>query len=359
MEPIVKNEIRIDLVCGLIKDKWRKFLIVMSITSVVAYAIVCCIPRYYVVDVKLAPEYGDQSIGGNSSLSATASMFGVNLGSGGTDAIVPEFYPDIVQSTDFLVPVMETEVVTQDGNFKGTYGEYLLKREKYPWWSRLYAKVKSLFVSSPGQYSSEGDYKVDPFKLTMAESKLLERVSSSINCAVDEKTGVITLSVKAQDPLVAATMANMVKDELQNFMTRYRTNKNIKELEHAIAMCDTAYAEYLKVQKAYADYVDKHQGLSKKTYLVEEERLAGEMQNAFAIYNSLYQQRLLRESEVQKRTPAFTILQNATVPVKPSGPKRLVITVVFAIVSAVIYLVKLIIANRRKNKKQTIADVQE
>ena len=359
MEPIVKNEIRFDLVCRLIVEKWKKFLIVMSVTSVVVYAILCCIPRYYVVDVKLAPEYGDQGMGGNSSLSAAASMLGVNLGQGGADAIVPEFYPDIVQSTDFLVPIMETEIVTQDGNFKGTYGEYILKREKHPWWITLYAKAKALFVSAPQPYSADGDYKVDPFKLTMGESKLLERVSSSISCSVDEKTGIITLSMKAQDPLVAATMANKVKDELQNFMTRYRTNKNKEELKHAIAMCDTAYAGYLAAQKAYADYVDKHQGLTKKAYMVEEERLAGEMQNAFAIYNSLYQQRLLRESEVQKRTPAFTILQNATVPVKPTGPKRLIISVISAFVSAAIYLIKLIIKNWRKNNKQAVADAQE
>ena len=188
---------------------------------------------------------------------------------------------------------------------------------------------------------------------------MLQRISSSINCAVDEKTGVITLSVKAQDPLVAATMANKVKDELQNFMTRYRTNKNKGELKHAIAMCDTAYAIYLEAQKAYADYVDKHQGLTRKAFQVEEERLAGEMQNAYSIYNTLYQQRLLRESEVQKRIPAFTILQNATVPVKPAGPKRLIISVVSAFLAAVIYLVKLIIKNWRKNKKQEVADVQE
>ena len=151
MEPIVKNEIRIDLVCRLIKEKWMKFLVVMFVTSVAVYGFVCFIPRYYAVDVKLAPEYGDQSIGGNSSLSAAASMFGVNLGQGGTDAIVPEFYPDIVQSTDFLVPVMETEVVTQDGKFMGTYGEYILKIEKYPWWTKLFVKCKKLFVSSPKQ----------------------------------------------------------------------------------------------------------------------------------------------------------------------------------------------------------------
>ena len=354
MEPIVKNEIRIDLVCSLIKENWKRFLVVMSVTSVVTYLIVLGIPRYYVVDVKLAPEYGEQSMGGGNALNTAASMFGVNIGQGGADAIVPEFYPDIVQSTDFLVPIMETEVVSQDGEFRGTYGEYILKREKFPWWIKLYAKIKSFFVSKPAGYSADAEYKVDPFKLTKAETDLLKRVSASVSCAVDEKTGIITLGVKAQDPLVAATMANKVKDELQNFMTKYRTEKNKEELKHAIAMCDTAYAGYIRAQKNYADYVDKHQGLSKKAYQVEEERLAGEMQLAFNIYNSLYQQRLLCESEVHRRTPVFTILQNATVPVEPTGPRRLLITAIMAIVSAVVYLVKLIIKNRRKNKTQTV-----
>lgn len=359
MEPVIKNEIRLDLVCRLIRENWKRFLAVMSITSVVTFLIVLGIPRYYVVNVVLAPEYGEQSASGNSSLSAAASIFGVNIGNTGSDAIQPEFYPKIVQSTDFLVPIMETEVVSQDGEFKGTYGEYILKREKYPWWTNLYMKIKGFFVSKPAAYSAAADYKVDPFKLTEAETNLLERVSKSVSCKVDDKTGVITLGVKAQDPLVAATMANKVKDQLQNFMTQYRTEKNKEELKHAIAMCDTAYAGYLEAQKAYADYVDKHQGLSKKAYQVEEERLAGEMQLAFNIYNSLYQQKLLCESEVQRCTPVFTILQNATVPVKPTGPRRLLITIIVTVLSAVVYLVKLIIKNRRKNKAQAAAVVQE
>jgi hypothetical protein len=232
MEPVIKNEIRLDLVCRLIRENWKRFLMVMSATAVVTYLIVLGIPRYYVVDVVLAPEYGEQSSPGNSSLSAAASMFGVNIGNSGGDAIVPEFYPQIVKSTDFLVPLMETEVVSQDGEFRGTYGEYILKREKSPWWKQLYSKIKRIFVSEsePESYKPSSDYKIDPFKLTAAETKLLGRVSESIGCAVSEKSGVITLSVKSQDPLVAATMANKVKDQLQDFMTKYRTEKNKEEL---------------------------------------------------------------------------------------------------------------------------------
>ena len=349
MEPIIKNEIRLDLVYGLIKKNFKKFVIIGFITSVVTIALLFCIPRHYVVTVKLAPEYGES--GGSNSLSAAAAMFGINVGTQGTDAIVPEFYPDIINSTDFLVPIMGVHVETQDGEFKGSFAEYILKREKFPWWIKLYGKLKRLVVKNPSRYNTSVEYKIDPFRLTKAESDMLKRIVSMITCNVDEKTGIITLGMKAQDPLVAANMANCLKEGLQQFMTSYRTEKNKLELNHSIAMCDTAFAKYMEAQKIYAEYVDKHQGLSRQIYKVEEERLAGEMQLAFNIYNTLYQQKLLNEAELQRRTPVFTVLQNASVPVKPASSKKLVKTFIMAMLSALTYLVVLIARENRKEEE--------
>lgn len=353
MEPIVKNEIRIDLVYRLIIGNWKKFFIIAFITSVVTMALLFCIPRNYSVSVKLAPEYGDSS--GANSLSAAAAMFGINVGSQGADAIVPEFYPDIINSTDFIVPIMGVSVETMDGEFKGTFAEYILKREKYPWWIKMYGKLKRLIVKNPVQYNASTNYEIDPFKLTKAESDMLKRILSMITCNVDEKTGVITLEMKAQDPLVAACMANHLKEGLQQFMTKYRTEKNKIELNHSVAMCDTAYAKYVEAQRLYAEFVDKHQGLSKQIYKVEEERLAGEMQLAFNIYNTLYQQRLLNEAELQRRTPVFTVLQNASVPVKPASSKKLIKTFIVTMLSVLIYLVRLIV---KENGKQDGGEAQ-
>ena len=133
MEPIIKNEIRIDLVYRLIKENFRNFIIIGFVTSVVTMALLFCIPRDYMVTVKLAPEYGEAA--GGSALSSAASMIGLNFGGQGGDAILPEFYPDIVKSTDFLAPIMGVRTVTSDGSFEGSYAEYVLKKEKSPWWT--------------------------------------------------------------------------------------------------------------------------------------------------------------------------------------------------------------------------------
>ena len=356
MEPIIKNEIRIDLVYRLIKENFRNFIIIGFVTSVVTMALLFCIPRHYVVTVKLAPEYGE-SAGG--ALSSAASMVGLNLGGQGIDAIVPEFYPDIVKSTDFLVPIMEIKTVTSDGEFEGSYAEYVLKKEKFPWWTRLMGNVMNLISKKTDPLNTSPDYKINPFMLTKAESDLMKRISTNIGCAVDEKTGVITLTFKDQDALVAANMANSVKEELQSFITKYRTEKNKVEYMHSMAMCDTAYVKYVDAQRLYAEYVDKHQGVSKQIYKIEEERLAGEMQLAFEIYNTLYQQKLLNEAEVQRRTPAFTVIQNASVPVKPASSMKLVKTFIMALLSAFVYLVILIAREGEESKDGVAAEEQK
>ena len=47
------------------------------------------------------------------------------------------------------------------------------------------------------------------------------------------------------------------------------------------------------------------------------------MNQAYATYNGLLVQLQTAEAKVQENTPAFTIIQGASVPIKPAGPKRM------------------------------------
>ncbi|MBR2318539.1 MAG: hypothetical protein IKA52_02560 [Bacteroidaceae bacterium] len=349
MEPILKNEIRLDLILKILKDKWKTYFLIMFTTAVVSSLLVICIPRYYVTSVKLAPEYDDQG-GMSGALGGAASLLGVNMnGMFGSDAIVPEFYPDIIKSTDFLVPIMYIPVKTHNGEFEGTYVEYILTQEKYPWWSIAFSKVKKFISPKKEPYNNSKDYRANPYALTRSEYDILQKISSVIDCSVDEKTGVITLAVTTQDPLVAAIMTDSVKAHLQKFITKYKIEKISCELLHSTKLSDEAYSKYLVAQEQYADFVDKHQNLTRQIHKVEQERLASEAQMALSMYTTLYQQKLFTEAELQKKTPAFTILQNPTVPVKPAGPKRMIIVAVMAILSALVYTVILIAKNDMKN----------
>ena len=65
----------------------------------------------------------------------------------------------------------------------------------------------------------------------------------------------------------------------------------------------------------------------------EEERLENEMQLAYNAYSQNAQQLQTARDKVQERTPAFTILQAASVPAKPTQPKRVVFVAVMLILS--------------------------
>lgn len=345
------GKIRLDVIVATLYRNRKKYILPISLTIVLTSAIMLCIPRYYQVQVKLAPEYtnGGGSLGGLSSM---ASMVGINLNSmNSSDAITPMFYPDVINSTDFLVPLMDVQVQTADGSFRGRYVDYLTQHQKAPFWTWAMIKVKAM-LKKPGTLNTDKDYRPDPFRLTEMEDKVVRGIGGSIRCAVDKKTDVITLTTTAQDPLVAACMADTVMARLQDFITEYRTKKARIDLDHINILCNDAHEKYLKACTAYADFVDSHQDVVLQSYKNRQDQLENEMQMAFTAYNSLAQQRILAESKLQERTPAFTVLQNASVPVKHAGPKRMFNVAALTILVFIITSINILVRTREDEEQK-------
>ncbi len=317
-EPLIRNEIRLDIIFSIIWNRRKRYILPLFLVAIGAYALICCVPRTYSVSVKLAPEYGG---GDGGMLSQFASMANINLGDGGGDAIVPTFYPDLMKSTDFVVPLLDVQVSTQNSPFKGSYKDYLRTQCKAPWWSKLLMAIKSKPAGA-----EKANEKFDPFRMTEAQMDLVDAASGSLSCNVDDKTDVITITTTAQDPLVAAQLADSVSAKLQQFITDYRTRKTRGELEHVQKVMQEAYDKYIKQQKAYAAYSDSHQDIVLAEYRVKLEDLENELQMAYNSYSSAKSQEALAQAKLLSHTPAFTTLQNATVPVRPSGPKRVIFT---------------------------------
>ena len=74
---------------------------------------------------------------------------------------------------------------------------------------------------------------------------LQERVSVS----VDKKTLVITASVQMQDPVISAQMTKVVLENLQNYITNYRTQKVKQDLEFTQKVFGESRDAYYKAQR--------------------------------------------------------------------------------------------------------------
>lgn len=110
--------------------------------------------------------------------------------SAGEDALSPELYPDIVKSTPFLLELFDVKVKDQKGKVDTTLYAYLDKYQRSSWMGAVVSApfkalgwTLSLFKDKPEK--REG--KIDPFHLTVDETRVAEALSKRILVTIDKK----------------------------------------------------------------------------------------------------------------------------------------------------------------------------
>ena len=106
-------------IVSVIASKKKEYLKILSVVFVVSCIWIFPQPRYYTSTVALAPEVANESVGGG--LSSLASSFGISLGGSSSDAIYPMLYPDLFDSPEFMVSLLNIQIETLDGEIKEDY----------------------------------------------------------------------------------------------------------------------------------------------------------------------------------------------------------------------------------------------
>ena len=306
-----------------IKKHILLYLISIPIAAIVAYLTIASVPRYYTCTVKLAPEFSSMS---SSSLNELASSFGVDISGGssnGSDAIIPELYPDLMQSVDFKTSMFSVPIKTSDGKVNTTYYEYLAKHQKSSWWEKMKPQTKETKT-------------INPFKLTKQQFDVANSIGGKVACTVDKKNYAISISVTDQDPLVCATIADTAKAKLQEFITEYRTRKARKDLSYTQGIYDNAKAVYEKARRDYATYSDANTDVILPSVQSKLEDMENDMQLKYNTYTQYSQQLQQAKAKLIEQTPAFTTIQSASVPIKPAGPKRMIFTLIVIMMVTII-----------------------
>lgn len=319
----------------LLKHK-KLFYKVFAITFVVACVFAISLPSYYKCKVTLSPEMSTSR--SSSSLSALASSFGVNLkGALGnnTEALFPTVYPDLMNSTKFMTGLFSIPVTIEGDKKAGepdrtmTYYEYLTTEQKKAWWSAAIGGAGAWIFSFFTDSVPEPDKEVDPFRLTKKQTAVVKALDKKIVCDVDKKTMVISIEVTDQNPVICATMADSVKIRLQKAITDYRTSKARVDLEHNKKLYEEAQERLRQVAEEYARFADGNQKVFLQSVRQKQSELEDKLTVQRGICRQLAGQVQQDEMRVQEATPAFTTLQNATVPVQRDGPVRKKIILVF------------------------------
>ena len=308
---------------AIAKTLWankRLFYKTLPIAFVIACIYILGIPRYYNSVAKLAPEVDAPMTSG--ALSSIVSSFGFNMSDIKTgDAITPLLYPDLMDDNAFVASMFDFQVESIDGEIKTSYYEYMEKYQKASIWMMPIIWIKNLL--KPTEKDGEGG-EFNPYRMSRHDLEIADGIRGNINLSVDKKTGVISINVEAQDPLICKTVADSLQNRLQTFITDYRTSKARNDYEYYKKLTAKAKEEYEAARQLYSKSSDANMDAvmaSTRTWL---EFLENEVQIKQGTYATVHNQMEAAKAKVQERTPVFTIIQGAAVPVKPAGPKRMI-----------------------------------
>ena len=332
----MERKFNIDSLFRLILREKKVYAITIGLTTVFAIIVAFSLPKEYTSTVKIAPELSNGT--GLDGLSTAASLIGANLKGLGdnNDAFLPDLYPEIIHSTGFLERLSKAKVISQDGILNVSLADYMMHHIKRPWWA-----IKLPFSKDK---TNENKYKHSKYELSKAQIDLYREIENCTNLSIDNGTGLITINVTLQDPNIAAIVADSVSNMLQSFILNYRTNKSKMDLAYYEKLSRSSKKDYTKALQAYASYVDANTDVTLMTYKSKETELENEMQSKFDIFNQLEQRKAAARAKVQDRTPVFNVLQQAYAPVKKSGPKRVLIVLLYNVLAFCIltsyYLIK-------------------
>jgi uncharacterized protein involved in exopolysaccharide biosynthesis len=323
------------------KEKWWILRIILLFGILGAgYAFMA--REEFVSEGKILPEIQGKGSGSLGQFSGLAALAGVDLssmGGAGVDAVRPDLYPDVITSTPFYINLFKAKVKTKE-NKEFTFEEYyhsVIEKGKEP--------EEELLEKYP--VKEEG---IIVFN-TLNEIRL-EELRNRITSSIDKKNGVISISVKMPDPVVAAETAKFAMEYLMEYVKNYRTEKLKKDIAYLEDQLAVSRGKFYSTQEKKARYSDSFQDMRLQSADVQRERIESEYRLSSSFYNELLKRYEEAKFKLQQETPVFQVLEPPVASNFRSAPKRIIIMAGALFVGGVIALIFLLL--RRNNYNEVL-----
>lgn len=335
------------------QGKWV-ILITGFITAFIAAIVLFQKPNEYTSTASVMPELESSSLGGLSKYAGLASLAGINLSDmGGSDAIRPDLYPNVINNTSFFLFLLEQPVRTSDNKaikFSDFYySVYDLDSTKS---SGIITSIKRLLGVKEKDVVVQEDLKGRLIYLSKQKGEVIEELMEKITANMDKKTGIISISAELPDPVTAAHVAEISMEYLTNFVTNYRTEKSRQDVDFLAQRLAEAKGKYYSNQNKKAQYADQFSvgTIRLQSADVNRERIESDYRVSSTFYQQLLQQYETAKLKVQQETPVFKTLQQPVVPYEKSGPRRLSMVILLLIVGIGIGVVTILLKSNNYKK---------
>lgn len=300
----------------------------------------------YSSQVTVMPEIQGKAGSALGGLGSLAGLAGINLDnlSGGSDAIRPDLYPNVIQSVPFALDLLKQPVYSKEFKKIQPLDDYLTAHVK----ATTVGKISDFFTfgeSEPERPSDPGNSS-GALQVTKQQDARIKEIQARVTAEYDKKTGIVKVASSMPDPVVAASVAKRTLDYLTNYAIAYRTEKARQQVDFLNRQVAVSKKRYQDAEVTLSSYRDRNRGLFLNTAKIEEQRIQAEFMLAQDLYNNLSKQLEMAKIKVQEETPVFKTLEPAQVPLKKSGPKRTLIMLGFAVVGVVVLTVYVFFENQ-------------
>lgn len=339
--PVKATDDEIDLL-ALAKTIWnkRKAIIFITLAFMILGLIVALFsPKEYTATSTFIPQTNESSKAGGS-LGGLASLAGINLGGlgGSSSDIPPSLYPKFVSSVKFKRALLKAKINVDGLNNLVNYAQYYEDIAE-PSGLELIRKytigLPSLLLTSLKKET--GTNFVNPsndelIRLTKEEIWHFNRIDNQLTVLPNEKDGLVVLSFKMPEPLMAAQMAKFAEELLEREIIDYRIQNAKEQLRFTEERFLEKKKEFEEAQSRLAYFRDRNQNLSSAAVMNQLQKLESEYSFAFNIYTELATQLEQSKLQVAKNTPVLSVIQPVSVPIEKSAPKRFLILIVFTVI---------------------------
>lgn len=309
---------------NVINRNIKKLFLISFLGGVIFAGLTYLLPKKYTSKAQLLPEFKESKF---SNFSSLANLAGIDLtNSSESDAIRPDLYPNILQSTPALIYLLKKPVKTS-------------QNETFPTLIAYFEKLATTKIKVSEITAQHADNSVLNF--SKAENQLLGNVKSSITTNFDKKSGIIFISVEMEDPVVAATVLSHSIEYLKEFVSNYRSKKKHEQSEFIKSRVEEANNQLQKAEFALQRYRDNNRNVIMNVAKIEEQKLQANYIHAQNLRNDLLNQMEQAHLSEKEGQPVIQVLEPPVIPTGKSSPSRIIFAVVGALLAGLLALIVL------------------
>jgi len=313
-----------DLILPLWKAR-KQILTIATICGILGGIIGFLTPATYTASSTFLPQTAQAGGGLSGSLGGLASLAGINLstGAGGGGEIPPSMYATVLASEPFRKRILDSKIWV--GGDTLSYREYLVNQPKS---MSILGTFLEYTIGLPGKITASEKEETTSISsgklqaLSNKENELHKALAGKVSISNDKKEGVVSLTVVEGDPLIAAQVAKVTEEVLQDWIIEHKIKNAKAQYEFIEKQFEAKQKEFFSIQDQLAGYLDRNQNVLSATYLTRLERLQAEFDLVNTVYSELAKQKEQAAIQLSKDTPTFSVLDPVKVPKEKTGPKK-------------------------------------